>query len=95
MAVVDIQDGYFNVPMGFVGSSDAFQAWLKPHMEAIRVLHPEVKVFSYVDDCLLILPWQPMYKAGRILRSIHDCLGFELCSRTLSIAIPRAKAKAR
>ncbi len=141
MAVVDIQDGYFNVPihpdhrkyfrfcvgttlyqlnrlpMGFVGSSDAFQAWLKPHMEAIRVLHPEVKVFSYVDDCLLILPWQPMYKAGRILRSIHDCLrhmgvpvksqkcshawarrvvylGFELCSRTLSIAIPRAKAKA-
>jgi len=28
MAVVDIQDGYFNVPMGFVGSSEAFQAWL-------------------------------------------------------------------
>ena len=141
MAVLDAQDGHFNVPMhpdhrkhfrfcvgttscqlnrspmGFVGSSEAFQAWLRPHMETVRVPHPEVKLFSHVDDCLLMLPWQPVHRAMRALRSIHECprhmgvpvksqkcshawarravhLGFELCSRTLSISIPKRKAKA-
>ena len=86
-------------------------------METVKALHPEVKLFSYVDDCLLMLPWQPMCRALGALRSVHACLrhmdvpvksqkcshvwarkvvhlGFELCSRTLSVAIPRRKAKA-
>ena len=44
------------LPMGYVGSAKAFESWLEPYLETLRTLFPELRIFSYVDDCIVMSP---------------------------------------
>lgn len=103
------------LPMGYVGSAAAFKAWLNPYLQTLKALFPKVNIFSYVDDCLLILPHSAKDKADETLRDIHrtlqilgvplkkqksiswnkrvEYLGFAVCSASLTLTIPKKKAK--
>ena len=59
------------LPMGFVGSMQAFNQWLKPYVETVRALFPELQVFSYVDDCLIVLPRQLRVTARKTIRRVR------------------------
>ena len=58
-------------PMGCVESMNAFRAWLAPFIETIRACCPEVFVFTYVDDALLIVPPQRFRDARAILDRVR------------------------
>jgi hypothetical protein len=44
------------LPMGLVCSMDAFRQWLRPVLNTIRTLLPQVTTYAWVDDLLFILP---------------------------------------
>ena len=58
-------------PMGHVGSMTAFRAWLQPCTETIRACCPEVNIFTYVDDALVMLPAN-FTQAMRSLRRVRE-----------------------
>ena len=55
------------LPVGCMGSAEAFQAWLRPHMETLRTLFPQVTVFDHVDDVLGSAPKMPRHQARDLM----------------------------
>ena len=77
------------LPMGLVCSMDAFRQWLRPVLNTIRTLLPQVTTYAWVDDLLFILP----RSRARVARQTSDKI--RLILSTLQIPIKPAKSSWR
>ena len=62
------------LPMGLTTSMSVFRAWMRPIMNTLRKLFPEVMVFDYVDDILFVIPRCTLAKAKQTARDIRTAL---------------------
>ena len=62
------------LPMGYVGSMEAFRNWLRPYLRTVKNLFPSLLVYDYVDDVLLMFPDKQRVEANKNLRQVYRVL---------------------